>query len=205
MMKPTTTFFRQSFFTSALFAALLLSSCNQKETKEGETAEVADSVSELTEDRNEAKFDDKQMKDADFMTMASEANLLEIQLGKLAGSNAFSPEVKKLGKMLEQKHAQAQAELKDLAGKKQVSLAAGLSSDGLDLESKMKATTGKAFDDEYCSHLVKMHEEAVEAYEKASLNAEDPDLKKWAASMLPELRKHLDAAITCQKKTGDNS
>lgn len=42
--------------------------------------------------------------------------------------------------------------------------------------------------------------DAIAAFEKASTDCRDTDIKEWAAAMLPDLNTNLDHAIDCQKK-----
>jgi len=195
---------RDSVFTTVMILVVGLSACTDSQ-KEKKTEQLADSTTDLAEDRNDAKFDESKKDDADFMMDASECNLMEIQLGKLAQKNAVSSEVKKLGKTLEKHHSNAQKDLQGLADKKQVSLPAMLSGDGKETENNMTSKTGTEFEREYCDKTVKSHEDIIKKFEKASLDAEDPELKNWAATMLPTLREHLDMAITCQKKANKKS
>ena len=40
----------------------------------------------------------------------------------------------------------------------------------------------------------------IEKMEKASEKATDPDIRMWAANMLPELRKHLEHSKMTKEK-----
>ena len=165
----------------------------------------ADSNIEVVENHNDAKFDNDKEDDAKFMVDAAEGNMLQIELGKLAQKNAMAKDVKNLGSVLEKAHTKAQEELQVLANKKQVSLPGMLSSDGQDCKNKMSKETGSGFEKEYCDKIVKHHQESIERFEKAAGEASDSDVKAWATSMLPELRSHLDLALTCQKKLDKKS
>ncbi len=48
--------------------------------------------------------------------------------------------------------------------------------------------------------MVDGHKKAIELFEKQSTESSDADIREWATSMLPELRKHLDHAVTVQNK-----
>ena len=79
--------------TGIILLSLSLNSC-KKEIKQEDPKEVA-------EDQNEAKFDDSNSKenDSEFLVDATEINLAEIEIGKLAQTKSTNPEVKKFGKM----------------------------------------------------------------------------------------------------------
>ena len=196
-------------FSICLAIVLLGSSCNSENPKTTESQEnsmeIADSSNEVLADRNDAKFENNMEDDATFMSKVAENNMLEIQLGQLAQKNAVSKEVKNLGSMMEKEHTKALADLKAMAEKKQVSLPTMLSGEGQECETKMMTKTGTEFEKEYCDKIVESHEEIIGKFEKAAKDAKDPDLKAWANTMLPVLRKHLDQAITCQKMTDKKS
>lgn len=182
------------FFAVSAFIifALTASSC-------GNTNKPED-TKKTAEEHNDAKFDNKQEADAQFLVSAAEINMEEIQLGQLAQKNGMMAEVKELGKMMEADHSKALNDLQALAAKKQISLPASITDNGKDAYKKLMAKQGKDFDKEYCAMMVEGHKAAIEKFEKASTDAADPDIKNWATSMLPGLRAHLDHAITCQKK-----
>jgi len=192
-----------------LAIALIGSSCNSETPSTTESQEksmeMADSSNEVAADRNDARFENNMEDDATFMSMVAESNMLKIQLGQLAQKNAISREVKDLGSMMEKEHTKSLADLKAMAEIKQVNLPTMLSGDGQACKTKMMTKNGTEFEKEYCNKMVETHEESIEKFEKAAKDAKDPDLKAWATTMLPLLRKHLDEAITCQKMTDKKS
>ena len=131
---------------------------------------------------------------------AAEINMEEIQLGQLSQSKSKNAEIIALGKMMEDAHTKAMNDLKSLAGKKQVTIPTTLTEDGQDAYKKMSDKSGKDFDKEYCDMMVKGHKKAIDKFEKAAEDSQDADIKVWAASMLPNLRTHLDHAIMSDEK-----
>jgi len=190
---------RFNFKTNRLFACTIIIagfgfvSCNNT-PKTPDTKETA-------EEHNEAKFDEKKSeKDAQFLVESAEINLEEMQLGKLAQSRSKNADVIALGKMMENEHANAMNDLKDLAAKKQISIPTSITQDGQDAFDKLNEKTGKDFDKSYCEMMVKGHKKAIDKFESASKDVEDADIRAWATNMLPALRTHLDHAITCEEK-----
>ena len=60
---------------------------------------------------------------------------------------------------------------------------------------KLGKLQGDAFDREYVKTVgVKDHEKDIKAFEKASKDAKDPELKAWASKTLPTLKEHLAMA-----------
>lgn len=179
------------FVAAVVALALAFTGCNR--SKQEDTKEVA-------EDHNDAKFDNAKEKDSQFLVMAAEINLEEIQLGKLAQNKSMMPEVKQLGKMMEESHTVALKKLETLAAQKQITIPTSLTDDGKDVYDKLMSKNGKDFDKAYCDGMVKGHKEAISKFEKESTDADDTDIRSWAAETIPVLRSHLDHAITCQKK-----
>jgi putative membrane protein len=196
-MKPNTC--KLFTFTTALLslsvsAIFLFASCNSNPKPE-------DPKKEATE-HNNAKFSNANEADAKFLVTASEINLAEIQLGKLAESKSMMPDVKDLGATMNRDHTKADIELQELAAAKQISLPGSITNDGQEAYKKMMNESGNHFDKAYCDMMVSGHKDAIDKFEKASMNAVDPDIKAWASSMLPLLRTHLDHALNCQKTAG---
>src|SRR5687768_18424506 len=89
---------------AAAFSCAVIACGNQ--AKQEDTKEVA-------EDQNEEKFDDSNIeKDTEFAVKAADGGMLEVELGKLAQTNAASPEVKKFAQMMVDEHTKANDELK---------------------------------------------------------------------------------------------
>ncbi len=164
-------------------------SCNSNQTTE-DTKEVA-------EEHNEGKFDDT--KDAQFLVNAAEINLEEILLGQLAQQNSTMTDVKELGKMMEKMHRKSLTELSDLASKKLITIPTAPTDKAKEDYKKLNDKSGISFDKEYCDKMVKGHKVAISKFEKASIESNDADVREWATTTLPDLRKHLDYAINCQK------
>ena len=166
-----------------------------------ENSKKAEDTKEVAEEHNEAKFDDTaKEKDAQFLVNAAEINLEEIALGQLAQKNSMMTDVKNLGEMMEKAHTKSLSELTGLAKKKIITIPTSATDDANDAYEKLSNKTGSDFDTKYCDMMVKGHKNAIELFEKASTQSDDTEIRDWAATMLPELRKHLDHAITCQKK-----
>lgn len=190
--------FKTTMLQSAFVAAAFLgaSSCteSQKQQKPEDTKEVA-------EERNEAKFNTaKSEKDAQFLVNAAEINMEEIKLGELAQQKGTMADTKTLGKMMVDDHTKALGELTALAKKKSVSLPAAATNKAEDAYKKLNDTKANKFDKEYADMMVSGHKDAISAFEKASAECTDVDIKQWATTMLPGLRTHLDHSVMCQKK-----
>jgi putative membrane protein len=154
---------------------------------------------DIAEEHNDAKFDDKSEKDAQFLVNAAEINLKEIELGQLAEQNGRSPRVKELGKMIADAHAKSQKDLVTLARKKTVTLPASTTDDGKADYKKLGSKSANDFDKSYADMMVNGHRDAIALFEKASENCNDADIKAFATATLPTLRTQLDRSLVCQK------
>src|SRR5690349_11236916 len=94
---------------------LFLTSSCERSHKQEDTKDEA-------EEHNDAKFDDKNEKDAQFLVNAAEINMKEIELAQLAEQNGRSARVKELGKLVADSHTKSQKDLTQLARKKTVTL-----------------------------------------------------------------------------------
>ncbi len=125
----------------------------------------------------------------------------EIQLGQLAQQKGTMEDVKNLAKMLTDEHNKAMADLTALAGRKSIAIPTATTDKVKNAYDKLnEKAPGNDFDKEYCDMMVKGHNDAIDAFEKAASNAYDADIKAWASSMWPGLRAHLDQAKACEEK-----
>jgi putative membrane protein len=156
---------------------------------------------EMADERNKDRFDTKrQEKDADFLVRAAESNLKEIQLGQLAQQRGGSDHVRELGRMMEQAHSQSQNDLIALSQRKAITIPTTLTEDGRDAYEKLNKQSAEDFDLEYADIMVKEHKDAIDKFEKASLDGGDADIRTWASNTLPELRTHLQHSEQCQER-----
>jgi len=146
--------------------------------------------------------------DQKFVMMAARGGEIEVNLGKLAAEKASSEDVKKFGQTMVDDHSKANEELKALAESKKIDLTkaqAGAKKNGDAMSDKLRKLEGAEFDKGYIMMMVKDHEKDVKAFEKASKDAEDADIKAFAAKTLPTLQSHLDMVKELQKKVGGSS
>jgi putative membrane protein len=189
-------FLKSPILNISLFALLMggIASC-------GNNAKTNDDTKAVAEEKNDAKFDSaKNEKDAQFLVNAAEINMQEIKLGQLAQKKAMAADVKSLGQMLAESHTKALSDLKGLAQSKTISLPDSTTNDAMDAYKKLDDKKGADFDKKYCEMMVDGHKDAIDKFEKAASDASDPQIKQWASSMIPDLRKHLDQAMACQNK-----
>jgi putative membrane protein len=132
--------------------------------------------------------------DKEFMTKAAQDNMLEVTLGKEIATKARSPEVKKLAEQLATDHAKSNAELKDLAARKGVTLPTELDAKHKAEVDDLAKLSGDKLSKEYVDDIVDDHAGDVKDFRKASTDLKDPDLRAWATKTLPVLEHHHEMA-----------
>ena len=140
--------------------------------------------------------------DRDFLGTAAQANLAEVDAGKLATKKAASPDVKKFAQMMIDDHTAANAELLELARKKNIALPTEPDGAHQKAAAALAELSGTDFDRKYMTDMVKDHETAVSLFEKNASRASDADIRAFASKTLPTLRHHLDMAREVQGKSG---
>lgn len=194
-MKRTSIFSKTLLGAAVLTLSLGMQSC-KTEPKQEDPKEVA-------EDENEAKFDnvdEAKEDDSEYLVDASEVDMEEIGLGKLAQQKSTNADVKALGKMMVEQHEKSSAALKEVAAKKNISLPTSLTEDGQKAYKDLNDKNGHDFDKKYVDLMVSGHEDLIKKMEKASEKAADADIRMWAANMLPTLRTHLEHAKLTKEK-----
>ncbi|WP_417356955.1 DUF4142 domain-containing protein [Flavobacterium sp.] len=189
---------RKSILGKMLLGAALitmtLGATSCKDNKETDPAEVA-------EEQNEAKFEDTneaKEEDAEYFVFAAEVNMKEIELAKLAQQKSKNAEVRAFAETLFNDHTKAMEDLKKNAELKNISLPTALSEDGKEAYDKLSKEKTEDFDKKYVDMIVDGHEEAIKKMEKASEEANDEEIRMWAADMLPTLKTHHNEAVRLQ-------
>src|SRR5690606_40661561 len=93
-----------------------------------------------------------------------------------------------------QDHTKSNEELKSIASSKNITLPTAPGENHQEKIADLNSLTGADFDKEYMGMMVDDHQKAVDLFEDAAENNEDPELKAFAAKNLPALRKHLEEA-----------
>ena len=139
--------------------------------------------------------------DKDFVEKAAHSGYTEIEGSQLAQQKASSADVKDFAEQMITDHTAANQELAALAKQKGITPPTEPS---LMQKTKLKAlsaTEGNTFDKMYASQIgVAAHEDAVELFQKASQEVQDPDIKAYVSKTLPKLQKHLGMAKALKQK-----
>jgi len=95
--------------------------------------------------------------------------------------------------MIVRDHSKANEDLKAIAASKNITLPATVGDDARKHMNDMMKMKGKDFDKHYMDMMVDDHKKDIKAFETASTDCKDAELKSFASNTLPVLRMHLDS------------
>ncbi len=140
--------------------------------------------------------------DQQFMTEAAQANMAEIEIGRLAEERASSPDVKNFAREVVQDHQKANDQLQQLASSCGVSLPSSVSSEDAALKSRLAALSGSDFDKQFVESMLKGHKEVIAKFDEEAAHGSDPSVKSYAEGTLPVLQNHMRMAEDLAGKLG---
>jgi putative membrane protein len=155
-------------------------------------ADVKDKVNEMQSPKDSKEFAMK----------AAEGGMLEVKLSQLAQQKADDQQIKDLAKQLEQDHNQANAQLMDIAKRKNINLPNDLKGESKECYEAFQQLQGKDFDNAYLLFNVKDHLKDIMMFQKESQNGTDQDIKQWATQTLPKLQQHAQHINTVAQAAG---
>ncbi|MEZ2299317.1 DUF4142 domain-containing protein [Variovorax sp. RCC_210] len=133
--------------------------------------------------------------DASMLKDIAEANIAEVETGKIALEKSSNGEIKSFAQMMVDDHSKGLSDAKALASAKGVDLPAGPSVKHKAVALELKALKGDTFDSRYVKQAgVGDHEATEKLLKKTQAQAKDADLKALAEKMLPVVQGHLEHA-----------
>lgn len=143
--------------------------------------------------------------DTRFLERAAQSGKLEIDASKIAIERAQSQEVKDFAQKMITDHQAVDTELRTLAQSKKVELPTELRWGQNRTIKSLQDREGHEFDERYVDKVaVDAHEDAVDLFENAAENADDPQIKAFAAKVLPDLKNHLSMGEQLEKSLQDS-
>jgi putative membrane protein len=140
------------------------------------------------------------MSDQQFVDFAAQTDMVEANLGQMAGSVASAQPVKDYAQMLVTDHTNDFNQLYTVAQQANLTRPNAIGAEQnkamIDPFQKLK---GAAFDHKYAQEMIAGHTKAIAVYKKEAADAQNPALKSYAEQVLPVLQKHLDAAKALEK------
>lgn len=146
--------------------------------------------------------------DQNIVRELAQANLAEIEAGKLALSQSKNDDVKTFAQKMIDDHTQSQKDLEQLAQAKGVSLPTEPDRKHKAAAKKLSALEGDKFDKQYMSQGgLKDHRDTHRMLERAQNRANDPELKALVEKATPIVGQHLTMAkeVSDSKKTTSGS
>jgi putative membrane protein len=135
------------------------------------------------------------MTDQQFVDFAGQTDMVEANLGQLAGNVASSQAVKDYGQMLVTDHTNDYHQLYSAAQQANLTVPTAIDAEhNKAMIVPFGKLKGAAFDRRYAQEMIAGHTKAIAVYKKEAADAQSPALKSYAEQALPTLQKHLDGA-----------
>lgn len=129
-----------------------------------------------------------------FLTKASEINLTEVEVGKLAQQKASQEAVRQFGKLMVADHSHAEQDLQSAAAKVGMTAEKQAGTEAKDLKEKLSAQSGREFDETYLQVMLKGHKDAIRIFEHEVAHDDNTAIRKYAENVLPVIQDHIRVA-----------
>lgn len=192
---------RKILIVGAAIAALSVAACGQKDETKGSATPAEQAATPDANPAMTAATPADETKADVFVAKASEGNLGEIELGKLAETKAMDPKVKAFAKMMVTEHTKTGVEM----GK-------AITASGLTLTpvsaptediNKMKADLTSAdpkdFDKKYIDGQIDAHHKVLNLLQHYAQAGDNKALQDFAAATAPHVQEHLTMAEDIKK------
>jgi putative membrane protein len=134
-----------------------------------------------------------------FIIMASIGNWQEVGSGKLAAQKAIRADVKSFGQMMVTDHSDAEQKLLQLSKSRGYRLPQA-ATDTPPPDMNLSKASGDDFDRMYIHAMVSGHRNTVMMFQNYAITGKDPEVRAFAAQMLPTLKAHLAAIKAIDEK-----
>lgn len=136
---------------------------------------------------------------ATFARLVQETDAFELAMSKLALDKASTALVKQHAQLMVRDHTASKEKLDALRKTARWNVetpsapaANGLSAEAQKTLEELTAATPESFDRIYVTAQIEVHQRAVELFKTYAAEGDDPDLKAFAAEMLPIVEKHAE-------------
>jgi putative membrane protein len=140
--------------------------------------------------------------DRSFVTSAAEANLAEIDMGKMVGQKSADPAVKDFANRMVTDHTQASQKLASVAEMNGVELPTEASAAERNQKSELEKLSGAQLNDAYLRDELQGHKETISAFESEIEHGQNQEAKNYAEQTLPTLQDHIRIAEDIAGKLG---
>lgn len=126
-----------------------------------------------------------------FLKEVARTDLLQIELGRLAASQADGKAVREYGQRMLTNHNAIQAIIARLAGKEGVALPSVPGDEGAEAIRRLGALRGTEFDKAYVMFVAELHPRTLAMYRWQADNGTDAEVKAFAAQTAPIVGTHV--------------
>ena len=195
---------RHLLIAGAAIAALSLAACGQ--SADDNATAPAESV---TPDANPAATLPTPADEAsapDFVRLAAESDMFEIQSSQMAAERAQNADVKAFARMMIEAHNKSTADLKAAlqASGQAITPPPQPSEEVAEDLNELREVEAGDFDKEYIDAQVDAHQSALNLMQRYAGDGDVPELQAFAAATAPVIQQHLDQAKALQEKLGNN-
>jgi putative membrane protein len=139
----------------------------------------------------------------DFVRLASQDGMTEVQLGKMALTKSSNPDIKSFANRMVKDHSKANRQLSAIATKQGIAVSHNLDAEHAAMLKEMSDKSGAEFDAAYTQDMVSDHKKAIALFENEETDT-DPGLASFAKSTLPVLLEHQKLAQQLTNKMAQN-
>jgi putative membrane protein len=129
----------------------------------------------------------------DYITIAGQSDLFEIQSGQLAEAKSANPAIKKFGHQMVTDHTNSTKMVMAAAKADGIpeSPPPSLTADQKSMMAELKSESGEAFDKTYVAQQLKAHQDALAVQSSYAGSGDDPKLKSAANHIVPVVQMHI--------------
>lgn len=142
-------------------------------------------------ERNNKKMEnDAQRKDAEFLVEAADYNLLLKELSDQAATKGYARLITDFATQNQNDHRIMGERLRSLGKDKKIALPAQMSDRHTGMLRDMQQANRNNIDRVYLNTIELLHERLIRLYETAALEANDSEIRSYAAAQLDIIRSH---------------
>lgn len=143
----------------------------------------------------------QEMLDKQFVRSAAEGGLADVKLGALAAEKG-GPAVKELAQKMVDDHTMMNKEMDTVADALGVMLPKKMNKDAQKEYDKLNGLSGKDFDTEYVTYILKAHIEDLHAFHMEASVAADQELASEVVKQMGMMHQHITAIVNVAKSEG---
>ena len=146
---------------------------------------------------------DRQANDQNFVSQATQAGIVEVELGKIAQTKATDADVRTFASRMVADHSKANEELAALVQGHDIDVPSTLDADHRKIVTAVSAETGADFDAAYSKQTAADHAAVVDLFRSAAASNDlSPALSNFASETIPTLEDNKHVADDLAAKAG---